>query len=126
MAGYYAFASTASIAHRCANGLIPTVRNRAAYFLPVFEYMGALFWVFGFVLLAPLVVLFITTMGIVSVETLAQLRRYVIFGIVAAAALLTPPDVISQVLLAIPMIVLFEGALIVSKYAIRKRPTTTA
>jgi len=69
---------------------------------------------FGLAFELPLVVLFITSMGLVSVADLRKSRRYVAFGIVIAAAILTPPDVISQLLLAFPMMILFEGALIVS------------
>lgn len=69
---------------------------------------------FGLAFELPLVVIFITSMGLVSVAELKKARRYIFFGIVIAAAILTPPDVISQLLLAIPMILLFEGALLVS------------
>jgi len=80
---------------------------------------------FGLAFELPLVILFITAMGLVSVERLTKSRRYVIFGIVVAAAFLTPPDVISQILLAIPMMILFEGALFASKKLIKPKPEIT-
>lgn len=70
---------------------------------------------FGLAFELPLVVLFITSMGLVSVTDLKKSRRFIAFGIVVAAAILTPPDVISQLLLAVPMMILFEGSLIVSR-----------
>ena len=71
---------------------------------------------FGLAFQVPLVVLFLATTGIVPLDQLRRSRRYVIFGIFVAAAILTPPDVISQLLLAIPMLILFEGALLVARF----------
>ncbi len=76
---------------------------------------------FGLAFELPLAVIFVTSMGLVSVHQLARSRRYVIFGIVIMAALITPPDVISQIMLAVPMVGLFEGALIASRIIIRRR-----
>lgn len=71
---------------------------------------------FGVAFELPLVALFLTGAGLVTTGQLGAWRRYVILGIVAAAAMLTPPDVLSQVLLAVPMILLFEGALLASRF----------
>ncbi|MCH8969946.1 MAG: twin-arginine translocase subunit TatC [Planctomycetes bacterium] len=76
---------------------------------------------FGVAFQLPIVVIFLSLSGIVSVEDLARARKYVIFGIVIASALLTPPDVFSQILLAIPMAILYEGGLIVSRMMLRSR-----
>ena len=76
---------------------------------------------FGVAFQLPIVVIFLSLSGIVSVADLARARKYVIFGIVIASALLTPPDVVSQILLAIPMAILYEGGLIVSRMMIRSR-----
>jgi sec-independent protein translocase protein TatC len=77
---------------------------------------------FGLAFELPLIVLFVTSMGIFTADELARSRRHVIFGIVALAAVLTPPDVISQVLLAVPMILLFETALFVSRRLVKPHP----
>ena len=77
---------------------------------------------FGLAFELPLVILFLTSMGLVSVTDLKKYRRYIFFGIVIAAAILTPPDVISQLLLAFPMFILFEGALIVSNILNKPKP----
>ncbi len=79
---------------------------------------------FGLAFELPLVILFITSMGIVSIADLKKYRRYIFFATFVIAAVLTPPDVISQLLLAIPMMILFEGALIVSKLINKSKPAT--
>lgn len=70
---------------------------------------------FGIAFQLPIVVIFLSATGIVPVETLARARGYVILGITIASALLTPPDVVSQVMLAVPMAILYEAGLIISK-----------
>ncbi len=70
---------------------------------------------FGLAFELPVVVVALAATGIVSVAEMSKVRRYVLFGIVVMAAILTPPDVISQVLLAIPMYALFEAGLIAAR-----------
>ncbi len=67
---------------------------------------------FGISFLLPVLVMLLNRAGIVSREQLTGIRRYVIVAAVAVAAVLTPPDVISQLMLAIPLILLYELALI--------------
>lgn len=69
----------------------------------------------------PVVVVAIVAMGIVKTATLAQFRKHVYVLILVIAAVLTPPDVASQMLLGVPMLVLFEGSMIVSK-SFEKKP----
>ncbi len=75
---------------------------------------------FGIAFETPIVVFFLAWSGIVPAATMAGGRRYVLFGIVVAAAMLTPPDVISQVLLAGPMYLLFELGLLAARMSERK------
>lgn len=70
---------------------------------------------FGLAFELPVVVILLAVTGLVPTQMMAKGRRYVMFAIVVLAAILTPPDVISQVLLAVPMIVLFEAGLIVAR-----------
>ena len=70
---------------------------------------------FGIAFQLPIVVIFLSISGIVSVKRLAGARAYVILGIMVASAILTPPDVVSQIMLAVPMAILYEGGLIISK-----------
>jgi sec-independent protein translocase protein TatC len=58
--------------------------------------------------------------GIVSRAQLARARRYVIVAIFAVAAVATPPDVVSQLMLAVPLLLLFEGSLVVMRLTERR------
>lgn len=68
---------------------------------------------FGISFLLPVLLLLLNRAGIVSRAQLAWARRYVIVGMAIVAAVVTPPDVVSQLLLLIPLMLLFEGALAV-------------
>ena len=69
---------------------------------------------FGIAFETPIVVFFLAWSGLVSTMAMRKARRYVLFGAIVAAAMLTPPDVISQMLLAGPMYLLFELGLLVA------------
>ena len=71
---------------------------------------------FGVSFLLPVLLMLLNRAGIVTRLQLVRARRYVIVGIVALAALITPPDVVSQLMLAIPLLILFEGTLIVMRF----------
>ena len=75
---------------------------------------------FGLVFQLPIVILFLTRMGIVTPKFLAQKRKYAFFIIVVIAAVLTPPDVISQALMALPIYLLYEISILIS-YLFRKK-----
>jgi sec-independent protein translocase protein TatC len=70
---------------------------------------------FGISFLLPVLLMLLNVAGLVSREQLAKARRYVIVAVVAVAAVATPPDVVSQLMLAIPVILLFEGSLVVMR-----------
>lgn len=70
---------------------------------------------FGITFLLPVLLLLLHRAGIVSRAQLAGARRYVVVGVVALAAVVTPPDPGSQVILAVPLLVLFEGSLILMR-----------
>ena len=97
--------------------------NMATPMISIDKYVDFLFGFvipFGLVFLLP-VALFITTrMGLTSYETMKSKRKYVILAVSIIAAILTPPDVVSQICLLIPMVLLFEAALQVSRLT-RKR-----
>src|SRR5204863_7563476 len=64
----------------------------------------------------PIVVIVLVRMGVVSVEKLRDARPYVIVGAFVIAAVVTPPDVLSQLLLAIPMCLLYEAGLVLARF----------
>jgi sec-independent protein translocase protein TatC len=83
---------------------------------------------FGVSFLLPVLLMLLNRAGLVSRAQLASARRFVVVGVFAVAALITPPDVISQLLLAAPLLLLFEGSLqlmrISEKRAARERAET--
>jgi sec-independent protein translocase protein TatC len=76
---------------------------------------------FGIAFELPMVVVFLSLTRILSAAAMAKSRKHVVFGIVIIAAFLTPPDVISQLLLAGPMVLLFEGGLLAARMVERSR-----
>ena len=94
-------------------GNVPTV------FMPaVRDYLGfsiGLLKIFGIVFQMPLVMVLLNRMGILTRRAVRRMRRYAIVIIVAVAAILTPPDIVSQVLLALPMWGLFEFGLLLMR-----------
>jgi len=64
--------------------------------------------------------------GIVTADGLARKRRYAIVGVFVVAAVLTPPDVISQIGLAIPIILLYEASILGARLMERKRAERAA
>ncbi len=75
---------------------------------------------FGICFLLPVLLMLLNRAGLVSRDQLVSARRYVIVLVVAVAAIVTPPDVISQLVLAVPLLVLFEGSLILMKITERR------
>ncbi|MCJ2184954.1 twin-arginine translocase subunit TatC [Novosphingobium sp. 1949] len=75
---------------------------------------------FGISFLLPVLLMLLNRAGIMSRQQAVAARRYVIVGIFIIAAIATPPDVISQVALAVPLIVLFEGTLLVMWFTERR------
>ncbi|WP_299191461.1 twin-arginine translocase subunit TatC [uncultured Erythrobacter sp.] len=71
---------------------------------------------FGLTFLLPVLLMLLHRAGIVTRSQLAGARRYVIVGVVALAAIVTPPDPGSQVILALPLLVLFEGSLLLMRF----------
>ena len=76
---------------------------------------------FGFVFELPVAAFFLSRMGVLTAEFLKEKRRYAILLIFIIAAVLTPPDVISQFLMAIPLVVLYEFSILIAKIAGKKR-----
>jgi sec-independent protein translocase protein TatC len=88
----------------------------AAYF----NFVVNLFIAFGITFEVPIAVVLLVKVGIVSVAKLREVRPYVIVGAFIIAAVVTPPDVLSQLLLAVPLCLLYEAGIIVA--AIITRP----
>jgi sec-independent protein translocase protein TatC len=90
------------------------------------DFVLRMFLAFGVAFEVPVVVVLLTITGLVSVEKFAGARGYVIIGIFVAAAILTPPDPLSQLLMALPMWLLYEGGVLMARILVRKRAATEA
>lgn len=86
------------------------------------DFVITLFIAFGVTFEVPIVVVALAKMGMVEVATLRQGRPYVIVGAFVIAAIVTPPDVISQFMLAVPMWLLYEAGLLVAGWLVKPAP----
>ena len=85
------------------------------------NFVLKLFLVFGATFEIPVLTLLLVLAGVVTVDSLAQKRRYIIVGCFAIAALVTPPDGLSMVMLAIPMWLLFELGLVMARVLVKEK-----
>ena len=83
------------------------------------SFVITMFLAFGITFEIPLIQIVLVRAGIVTVEKLKDIRSYVIVGAFVVAAVVTPPDVLSQLLLAIPMCLLYELGIFVSRFVSR-------
>jgi sec-independent protein translocase protein TatC len=84
-------------------------------------FAGRLFLAFGVVFQLPLVSFILSKMGILTPAFMRRQRRYAIVIIFIGAAILTPPDVVTQVMLAIPLVLLYEFSVWISAVASREK-----
>ncbi len=90
-------------------------------FMNYIAFITHLMLVFGIAFQTPIAIFFLNKTGLVSLKALSASRKYVILVIVIAAAMATPPDVVSQIALAIPLYLLFELGILLSYIASRKK-----
>ncbi len=86
------------------------------------DFVMTLFMAFGLTFEVPVAVVLLVKMGMVSVAKLREIRPYVIVGAFVIGAIFTPPDIISQFMLAIPLWVLYELGIVVAALITRGRP----
>jgi sec-independent protein translocase protein TatC len=84
-----------------------------------FGFVLTLFLVFGIAFEVPIAVIVLARIGVVSIEQLKKARGYFIVGSFIVAAVVTPPDVISQLALAVPMCILYELGIIAARVFIK-------
>ncbi len=85
------------------------------------SFVTVLMLVFGIAFQTPIAIFFLNRTGLVSVAALRGSRKYILLGVFIVAAISTPPDVISQVTLALPLYALFELGILLACFADRKR-----
>lgn len=83
------------------------------------NFVLTMFLAFGVTFEVPIVVIILARMGVVTLEQLKGARSYFIVGAFVVAAIVTPPDVISQLLLAIPMCLLYELGLVLARFFVK-------
>jgi len=86
-----------------------------------FSFSVKLLFAFGIVFELPVVVFFLAKVGLVTPDLLKRKRKYAILATFAVGAILTPPDVVTQLMMAGPLIILYEIGIIVSKLARKKK-----
>lgn len=89
------------------------------------DFVLVLFLAFGASFEVPVAVVVLVLIGLVTPEQLREARGYVIVGIFIVAAIITPPDAVSQLMLAIPMMILYEIGLIAARMVARRPRATT-
>lgn len=89
------------------------------------SFVLMLLFAFGLCFEVPVAVVVLVAIGVVDVKTLSSARGYVLVGCFVVAAILTPPDVLSQIMLALPMYALFEAGVLASKLLLRSRQKAT-
>jgi len=85
------------------------------------DFVLTMFFCFGLAFEVPVAVVLLVVMGLVRIEALKKNRGYALVGIFILAALLTPPDAISQCSLAIPMYLLYEGGILMARIMSKNR-----
>jgi sec-independent protein translocase protein TatC len=85
------------------------------------SFITMLMLIFGIGFQTPIAIYFLNRTGLVSIKALKKSRKYVLLLIVILAAIVTPPDVISQITLAIPLYALFEVGILLSWLAERRK-----
>jgi sec-independent protein translocase protein TatC len=89
------------------------------------SFVLTMFLAFGVTFEVPIVVVLLVRMNVLTIKKLKEIRPYVIVGAFVISAVVTPPDVFSQLILAIPLIVLYEAGIIAARLFVSK-PVATA
>jgi sec-independent protein translocase protein TatC len=87
------------------------------------SFVMNMFLAFGVTFEVPIAVILLVKMGVVSVAKLKEIRPYVVVGSFVVAAVVTPPDVTSQILLAMPLCLLYEAGILVASLMVRGKQT---
>jgi sec-independent protein translocase protein TatC len=109
---YFVFGKVFSFINDFAPKSITPAPDIEAYF----SFVITMFLAFGTTFEIPIVVIVLVRMGLVTLEKLREARPYVIVGAFVVAAVVTPPDVLSQFMLAVPMCLLYEAGLLMARF----------
>ena len=109
---YFVFGKVFAFINEFAPKSITPAPDIEAYF----SFVITMFLAFGITFEIPIVVVILVRFGVVSVEKLRDARPYVVVGAFIVAAVITPPDVLSQFMLAVPMCLLYEAGLFFARF----------
>ncbi len=90
------------------------------------DFVMTMFLAFGLAFEVPVAVILLAVTGLLSLDKLRNNRGYVAIAIAIVAAILTPPDGVSLIIMAVPMYLLYEGGLIMARVLIKMRKTDAA
>jgi sec-independent protein translocase protein TatC len=85
------------------------------------DFVLLLFFAFGIAFEIPIATVLLAATGLVKIETMTRNRGYIVIGIFVIAAVLTPPDAVSQCFMAVPMYLLYEGGIIMARVLLKNR-----
>ena len=119
---FFVFGKVFTFIHNFAPKSITVAPDIEAYF----SFVITMFLAFGIAFEIPIVVVVLARLGLVSIEKLRAARPYVVVGTFVVAAVVTPPDVLSQFMLAVPMCLLYEIGLFFARLAERKKAEAEA
>ena len=114
---YFVFGAVFEFINKFAPKSISATPDIEAYF----NFMIGMFLAFGIAFELPVVVVVLVMTGLVNTEQLKEWRGYVIVGIFVVAAVVTPPDVVSQLSLAIPMCLLYEIGIFFARFVEKRK-----
>ena len=109
---YFVFGKVFTFINNFAPKSITPAPDIEAYF----SFVITMFLAFGVTFEIPIVVILLVRFGVVSVDKLKEARPYVIVGAFVVSAVVTPPDVLSQFMLAVPMCLLYEAGLFFARF----------
>jgi sec-independent protein translocase protein TatC len=109
---YFVFGKVFAFVNDFAPKSITPAPDIEAYF----SFVITMFLAFGVTFEIPIVVILLVRFGVVGVDKLRQARPYVIVGAFVVAAVVTPPDVLSMLMLAVPMCLLYEAGLFLARF----------
>ena len=118
---YFVFGRVFAVVHEWAPKSITPAPDIEAYF----SFVITMFLAFGVTFEIPVVVVVLVRMGLVSIEKLKEARPYAIVGAFVIAAVVTPPDVLSQFMLAVPMCLLYEAGIIFGRFVQPRTPAVS-
>jgi sec-independent protein translocase protein TatC len=75
----------------------------------------------GLIFELPIIIYFLTKVGIVTPESLRKYRKFALVGVLILSAIITPPDIASQVIVSVPVLILYEVSIYISKWVVRKQ-----